>query len=135
MKPWLRILVVDDDPLLKEVLSAALSELVEAQVWATGNGEEAISLVCEHQPDLVLLDLDLPGLSGLEVCERLAQTVAGRRLRVWIMTGMELEGDTVARLRQYSERVVFKPVDFAELIHDIEALGLPQRPSLELLSE
>lgn len=69
----LRVLLVDDEPLALARLEAALQDMGEvAVVGAARDGEEAIELIGEHQPDLVLLDIQMPGLDGLGVAAALA---------------------------------------------------------------
>ena len=72
----MKILVVDDEALARERLLRLLTKLQpEAQCWQAGNGEQALSLVREHGPDLLLLDIRMPGMSGIELATRLESHV------------------------------------------------------------
>ena len=69
----MRVVIADDEPLARERLQALLGELPGVDVVAeAGNGEEALHACAEHQPDLVLLDIAMPGLDGLEAARHLA---------------------------------------------------------------
>lgn len=62
--------IVDDEPHVRAFLRLVLKELGVAQVWEAGDGSEGFRLIQEHEPDLVLLDINLPLVSGLQVLEQ-----------------------------------------------------------------
>ncbi|HTN13181.1 MAG TPA: response regulator, partial [Sphingomonadaceae bacterium] len=64
------VLLVDDDPHIRQVLVFALGKAGMETIEAT-DGEEALAMVAEHAPDLVVLDINMPRMDGLEVCRRL----------------------------------------------------------------
>lgn len=69
----MKILLVDDEPLARERLLRLLQKLQPgATCWQAANGEQALALVAEHRPDFLLLDIRMPGMSGIEVAARLA---------------------------------------------------------------
>jgi two-component system response regulator AlgR len=69
----MRIIIVDDEPLARDRLSALVNELGMGQIVAeAGNGREAITAARAHQPDVILLDVRMPGMNGMEVAEQLA---------------------------------------------------------------
>ncbi len=81
----LRVLVVDDEPLAREELCYQLGELDEVAVVAeAGDGVEALAAVSRHEPDLVFLDIQMPGLTGFEVARRLLETHADRPALVFV---------------------------------------------------
>jgi len=135
MKPRFRILVVDDDPLLKQTLAMALEEVLQAQVWAAANGEQAVDLAQRHKPDLILLDLDMPGLDGTGVCRELAQHEDMAQAKVWIVTGLPLDPEKIRELSSHADRILRKPISLTLLVEEIEAQISPQGPSLQLLEE
>jgi CheY-like chemotaxis protein len=70
----LRVMVVDDEQLARDELCYQLEQLGEVEVVAqAGNGLEALAAVDRHDPDLVFLDIQMPGLSGFEVARRLIE--------------------------------------------------------------
>ncbi len=87
------ILVVDDDPLTRMMATEALRE-GGFEVSEAEDGAQALSLFGEAPPDLVLLDVMMPGLSGFEVCRRLRQLPEGRLVPVIMLTGLD-DGESV----------------------------------------
>src|ERR1051326_3560093 len=70
-----RVLVVDDDPQIQRMLRSQLSAR-GYEVWSSGDGQEALLAVADWKPDLVLLDLTMPGMDGIEVCRQLREWAA-----------------------------------------------------------
>ena len=131
MKPALRILVVDDDPLVTRTLAEALRETCEAQVWAAGDGREGARLAALYQPDLVLLDLDMPGTDGLAVCHELRSHRATAGTTIWILTGLAPEADLRQETSAVADRVLIKPVSLLELTLAIQEAIVPAGPRLQ----
>jgi response regulator RpfG family c-di-GMP phosphodiesterase len=84
-----RLLVVDDEPLSIKILAKMLGG--DYEILAAGGGEEAIELSLAHLPDLIMLDVSMPGMDGYEVCRRLKECGATRDIPVIFITA--LEGD------------------------------------------
>lgn len=78
------ILVVDDDPAILELVASLLED--ESDVVCSRDGWEALTLAAEIEPDLVLLDLMMPGINGLTLTEELRKLPHGRDLPVFVMT-------------------------------------------------
>jgi CheY-like chemotaxis protein len=131
MKPVFRILVVDDDPLLTHTLAGALQETCQAQVWAAGSGQEGVRLVALHQPDLVLLDLDMPGVDGLDVCRALRRPQQATNSAIWILTGLPPESERLQETAALADRVLLKPISLMELTLAIQETITPHGPRLE----
>jgi response regulator NasT len=68
----LKIVIADDEPLIRRDLAEHLADLGYAVVGAARNGPEALELVMQHEPDVAILDIVMPGIDGLQVAERLA---------------------------------------------------------------
>jgi DNA-binding response OmpR family regulator len=113
-----RVLVVDDDPTVREVvvsyLRAAKHEVVEA-----ADGESVTGLMRDRPADLVVLDLMLPGIDGLEVCRRLRQT---SDVPVIMLTALGSETDRVVGLEQGADDYVTKPFSPRELVLRVESV-------------
>jgi two-component system response regulator ResD len=112
------ILVVDDDANIREVVGLYLRRGGYAVVPAA-DGEEALELYRQHRPDLVVLDLMLPKLSGLEVCRRIQ---AERRVPLIILTARGEEEDRILGLDLGADDYVVKPFSPAELVARVEAV-------------
>ena len=113
-----RILIVEDDASLVLGLTSALQgEGFETVIARTG--PEGLRLGLEEDPDLVLLDLMLPGLSGLEICKRIRD--AGVRAKVIMLTSRSEEDDRVFGLELGADDYVTKPFSVRELIARIRA--------------
>lgn len=113
-----KVLVVDDEPNIREVVSLYLRRDGHAVVSA-GDGDEALRLFQQTQPDLVVLDLMLPGLSGLEVCRRLQ---ANRRVPLIMLTAKGEEEDRIVGLGVGADDYMVKPFSPRELAARVEAV-------------
>ena len=103
-----RVLVVDDDRGIREAVSDYLSDHGYL-VLTAGDGEGALRLAAEKQPDLVLLDVGLPDMSGFEVCKRLRAMVESRHIPIIMLTAHALERDEVRGFRSGADDYVTKP--------------------------
>jgi DNA-binding response OmpR family regulator len=112
------ILVVDDEPILRETLAEAL-DADGFRVVTAADGREALSRFREHQPDLVVLDLMLPELSGVEVC-RIVR--AESPVPILMLTAKDSEVDKVVGLELGADDYVTKPFSLRELSARIRAL-------------
>lgn len=81
-----RLLIVDDEPTNIHILSNILSE--EYEIRAANNGERAIEAALSQAPDLILLDMIMPDLDGLEVCRRLKESESTKDIPVIFVTSM-----------------------------------------------
>jgi len=111
------ILVVDDEPQIRRVLRAALSsngyEVIEAQ-----SGQEAIEMVVTERPELILLDVNMPGMNGLEACNKLRMSFDGPIIMVTVRNS---ERDKIAALDAGADDYVVKPFAIGELLARIRA--------------
>lgn len=113
-----KILVVDDEPNIREVVGLYLRRDGHVVVSAA-DGDEALRLYQQTRPDLVVLDLMLPGLSGLEVCRRLQAT---RRVPLIMLTAKGEEEDRIVGLGVGADDYVVKPFSPRELVARVEAV-------------
>ena len=114
------VLVVDDEPTIAEVVARYL-ERAGYRTRVAGDGVEAIAAAAEHRPDLVVLDLMLPGLDGLEVMRRLREQDRDR-IAVILLTAKGEESDRVVGLRLGADDYVVKPFSPAELVARVDAV-------------
>src|SRR5215203_6806485 len=118
------VLVVDDEPTIAEVVSRYLAR-AGYETRTAGDGPRAIELAGERRPDLVVLDLMLPGLDGLEVMRRirdLGETGPRERVAVILLTAKGEESDRVIGLRLGADDYVVKPFSPAELVARVDAV-------------
>src|SRR5438270_1520452 len=111
------ILVVDDEPQLRRVMLATLTDLGYTVVDAK-SGEEALERFREEQPDLVLLDLNMPGIGGLETCRAIRM---GSDVPIIILSVRNTERDKVEALDAGADDYVTKPFGIQELLARIRA--------------
>lgn len=122
------VLVVEDESALVELLRYNF-ERAGFRVSAAGDGEEALSLIAEGKPDLVVLDWMLPHVSGLEVCRQLRRKPGTRDLPVIMLTARGEEADRVRGLDGGADDYLTKPFSPAELIARAKALMRRARPA------
>ena len=129
----MRILLVEDEPKVAAFVRQGLTEESHDVVW-TLYGERALELALRESFDLVLLDLRLPDLDGLEVCQRLR--LHDSALPILMLTALDAVGDRVRGLRAGADDYLPKPFAFDELLARIDALHRrAQRPTTSSLSD
>lgn len=117
-----RVLIVDDHPVVREGLVAVLEDTAEVQVvGAAGSAEEALALVETALPDVVLLDLELPGMNGVEAIPRL--TAAPSRPRVIVLTAYDTEERVLGALKAGASGYVLKGATAGEITQAIRAVA------------
>ena len=108
------MLVVDDEDQIRETIEWVLRD-EGCVVWTARNGADALSLLRDRCPDVILLDIGLPEIDGYEVARRLRELPELRRARLIALTGYgQLEDLRRARDARFDDHLV-KPVDFATL--------------------
>lgn len=118
-KPY--ILAVDDDPDVLGTLSRALTR-EGYEVGRASSGIEALNLLSERRPDLVILDIIMPGLDGLAVCRKIRSDNQYNDLAVLFLTAKGQTDDVVAGLDAGGDDYVPKPFELAELTARVRAL-------------
>ena len=125
-----RILVVDDEPNNLQVLKQILNERYQL-IFAT-NGEKALEAAVKHLPDLVLLDIMMPGMNGYEACERLKATPATKDMPVIFVTAMSEVEDEARGFDVGAVDYIQKPVSGPIVLRRIEThLSLVRAQELE----
>jgi len=122
-----RVLVVDDEPTIVEIVGRYL-ERAGYEAAGAADGFEALEQAAAERPDLVVLDLMLPGIDGIEVMRRLRE-LPGPPLAVILLTARGEESDRLVGLRQGADDYVVKPFSPAELVARVGAVLRRTRPS------
>jgi two-component system NarL family response regulator len=113
-----RLLVVDDVPLFRAGLTAALGGAGYDVIGEAADGESAVALAESEQPDIVLLDILMPGMSGIEVVGKIR--AVSPTSEVLLLTGSESEEDLVAAIRGGARGYILKDMPFDELVTVID---------------
>lgn len=122
------VLVVEDEPAQREVLAYNL-EAEGFQVSKAENGEEALTLVTEFPPDVIVLDWMLPNVSGIEVCRRLKTRPETRGVPIIMLSARSEEVDRVRGLETGADDYVVKPYSIVELMARVRAQLRRTRPA------
>lgn len=116
------VLLVEDNPQHLELLEAYMEGVPEARVVTAVNGLEAMAKVAEESPDLVLLDIMMPKMSGFEVCKRLKNDPKTRDILVVMVTALNETGDIERAAECGTDDYLSKPIDRKALIDLIRNL-------------
>ena len=122
------VLVVEDEPAQREVLAYNL-EAEGFGVARAGTGDEALLLVDEVRPDVIILDWMLPGVSGIEICRRLKSNPGTRNIPVIMLTARAEEADRVRGLETGADDYVVKPYSVVELMARVRTQLRRVRPA------
>jgi CheY-like chemotaxis protein len=121
-----RILIADDDPQNAELLEVYLSG-TEYELRSAANGEESMQQVAAWKPDLILLDIMMPKISGFEVCKRLRADPETRDVAVLMITALNQPSDVDRAVEAGCDDFLSKPINKNDLLLRVRAL-LAARP-------
>ena len=114
-----RILVVEDNEkntyLMSYILRSAGHEVIEA-----GSGEQGVELAIKEKPDLVIMDVDLPGIDGLETTRRIRESEANGKIPIIAVTSYAMAGDRDRILEAGCTSYIEKPIDPETFLSEIE---------------
>jgi CheY-like chemotaxis protein len=119
--PQSTLLIVDDNPQNVELLQAFLEQLPLKLVTAV-DGVEALRAVEQHQPDLILLDIMMPRMSGFQVCRRIKGDPRMRDIQVLMVTALNELGDIEQAAECGTDDFISKPVNKFELVTRVKSL-------------
>lgn len=112
------VLLVEDSDAIRDAFTILLEDAGYA-VLGAGTGEEALRLAAEHAPDLMLLDMGLPDMTGLEVVRQVKSVPATAGIAVVAVTGRDEEADRRACLAAGCTAYLVKPVNTQKLVRDL----------------
>ena len=114
-----KILIADDHQANVELLEAYLAE-IDCDIDFASDGQEALDKIAADQPDLLLLDIMMPKLSGFEVCKQIKEDPNTRRIMVLMVTALNELGDIERAVAAGTDDFLSKPVQKVELIKRVE---------------
>ncbi|TMH37679.1 MAG: response regulator [Betaproteobacteria bacterium] len=117
-----RVLIVDDSPTERHVLNDMLTK-AGYEVVASDNGEDAILKAKTSKPDVILMDIVMPGLNGFQATRAISRDPQTRSVPIIICTSKSQETDKIWGMRQGARDYIVKPISRDELIAKIVALG------------
>jgi two-component system alkaline phosphatase synthesis response regulator PhoP len=115
-----KILVVDDEEPISQYLKKKLTKLGYT-VYTAEDGEEALEQAFLNLPDIVLLDIKLPKLGGIEVCRRLKSDERTKGIPVLILSAKAQSSDIKDGLEAGADRYLCKPISFPDILENIRA--------------
>jgi two-component system, OmpR family, alkaline phosphatase synthesis response regulator PhoP len=116
-----RVLIVDDNPQNADLMEAYLSTC-DYDLRTASDGEQTLHEVANWQPDLVLLDIMMPKMSGFEVCKRLRADAATRDIAVLMVTALDQPADIERAVEAGTDDFLSKPINKSELMLRVRAL-------------
>lgn len=118
-----KVLIVDDSPTETYKLTGMLEKNGHSVITA-GNGEEGVATAKAQRPDLVLMDIVMPGLNGFQATRQLTKAPETSHIPVIIVTTKDQETDRVWGMRQGAKAYLTKPIDEKELLETMTKVGL-----------
>lgn len=115
-----KILIVDDSPTEQHVISKLLMD-AGYQTIAASNGEEGIQVAQNEQPDLILMDVVMPGLNGFQATRKLTHGAETKDIPVIMVTTKDQDTDREWAMRQGALDYIIKPIDTKEILKKIAA--------------
>ena len=126
----MKVLVAEDDPDIQVILKMVLTRLGKCEVTVTDQGDQVIPLVKTHTPSLILLDVMLPQMSGLEICKALKADTQTKAIPVIFLTARSIPVEAQEALALGAVGYLAKPFDPMTLVGQINEILSPQGISL-----
>ncbi len=123
------VLIVEDEVAIVTLLRYNL-EREGFRVYSTGDGEEAVNMVRDYKPDVIVLDWMLPSMSGVEICKQLRWNPETKAIPIIMLSARGEEGDRIRGLDAGADDYIVKPFSPAELVARIRAIFRRFRPAL-----
>ena len=116
------LVIVDDDKSFNDALSTFLKkELYDFAIYQSFDGFDAGIKIMKHKPSIVFLDLDLPGVSGKEICSKIKKDIAYNNPFVVVITGMEEDSIEAELKEKGADLILKKPIDFAKMLVQVKS--------------
>ena len=116
------VLIVDDEPFIRKLVATTLEDVAGFELLEASDGDEALALAREETPAIVLLDIDMPGMDGLEACRRLREESGTASTTIVMLTaaaGEEAERAAEEAGADLFLTKPFSPLELLRLVHDL----------------
>ncbi len=123
-----RVLYIEDAAVNAALMGAMMEAYPDIELLHAANGRDGVRMVRESQPDFVILDMNLPDISGLEVVRELSEDIAARGLRITILTADTLSMDIIKAMSLGAFEYWTKPVSMAVLESGLRRALTGRRP-------
>jgi CheY-like chemotaxis protein len=119
------VLIVDDDPFIRKLISTTLEDVAGFELIEAGDGEHAVAAARREDPELVFLDIDMPGIDGIEACRQLrAESSTGGATIVMLTAAVGEDAERAAE-EAGADLFISKPFSPLELLRLVDGLGKP----------
>ncbi len=115
----MKILIADDEQSIRSLLLAILQGL-DHQIFVAQDGEEALDIVVKESPDLLLLDVDMPKVTGLEVCTAVKSDLIKAKTRIILLTAKTTEADIKSGMEAGADLYMTKPFSPTALLLEVQ---------------
>jgi CheY-like chemotaxis protein len=122
------VLIVDDDQFIRKLIATTLGDVVRLELHEAADGVEALAVARRARPELVFLDVDMPGLDGIEACRQLREDAATGEATIVMLTAAQ--GDGVERRAEEAGADLFltKPFSPLDLLRLVDRIGERREP-------
>jgi CheY-like chemotaxis protein len=117
------ILIVDDDPSIRRLIATTLEDISGYRLEEAGDGAEAVSQALEAQPEIVFLDVDMPGVDGIDACRRLRSDPATAGATIVMLTGDSGPQAEHGALQAGADLFLTKPFSPLHLLRLVDRIG------------
>ena len=117
------ILIVDDDPVIRKLITTTLQDVAGFRLREAGDGQEALEAAVEERPEIVFLDYDMPRLDGVETCRRLRSDPVTAGATIVMLTGMSDGRSQDRAVAAGADLFLTKPFSPLRLLRLVDGLG------------
>jgi CheY-like chemotaxis protein len=117
------VLIVDDDPFIRKLISTTLEDVAGFELHEAADGEQALQVANEISPTVIFLDIEMPRMNGVDACRRLREIPECAQARIVMLTAAGHDHERVAREAGANLFLTkpFSPLDLLKLVHDLGA--------------
>ncbi len=113
-----KVVIVDDEPDNIEVVKVVL-EFNDVTTWTALSGQEGLTLIEQHRPTMALIDIQMPGMSGVDLLRKIRSLEGGDELIAVALTAYSMQGDRERLLQEGFDGYISKPIDAMRLIDEL----------------